>query len=51
MSIKLTIKQESEILNYLTETLTSYESQMQLYREQNLDIYEALSTFTEPNTG
>lgn len=51
MSIKLSIKQQSEILNFITETLTSYESQTKDYRAQNLEIYEALSTFTEPNTG
>ena len=50
MSIKINKKQETGILNYITETLNTYESQTQVYRDQNLEIYEALSTFTEPNT-
>ena len=50
MAIKLTKNEESEVLKFLTETLNSYESQTEEWKEQNLEIYEALSTFTEPNT-
>lgn len=50
MSIKLTKDQESKVLGFITETLNTYESQTDDWKEQNLEIYEALSTFTEPNT-
>lgn len=50
MTIQLTNKQESDVLGFITETLNSYESQTDDWKEQNLEIYEALSTFTEPNT-
>ena len=51
MGIKLNLVQQTDMLNYITETLNNYESQTEDYRQQNLEIYEALSTFTEPNTG
>lgn len=50
MTIELTKDQESEILGFITETLNLYESQTEDWRNQNLQIYESLSTFTEPNS-
>lgn len=50
MSLKLTVDEQSEVLWFLTETLNAFESQTDDWKAQNLEIYEALSTFTEPHT-
>jgi hypothetical protein len=48
--IKLTGKQQKDILEFVRVNLNDYESQSEDYRRQMLNIYSHLSTFTEPNT-
>lgn len=50
MNIPLSAEQQSDILWFITETLGLYQGQSYEYRQLMLDIYESLSTFTEPNT-
>lgn len=48
--MKVTKEQQQRILTYVRQNIDLFQSQSSLYRDQMLNIYEALSTFELPDT-